>query len=161
MTRQELQDLYDQLGPALVAYARMLTGSHAAAEDVVQQVFLKLSRFGTGVPQDSRPYLFRAVKNTALNYRRDRAREADRSQFLPAFEPSSRQNGAVPALEAALAELPEEQRQIVFLRIWGEMSIEDTAQLLNILPATAASRYRYALAKLRKRMSSYLRGHHE
>ena len=54
-------------------------------------------------------------------------------------------------LQSALAELPDEQREIMILRVWGQMTFEEAAATLDISPNTAASRYRYALAKLKER----------
>ena len=56
------------------------------------------------------------------------------------------------ALQSALAELPDEQREIMILRVWGQLTFEEAAAALDISPNTAASRYRYALAKLKERL---------
>jgi RNA polymerase sigma-70 factor (ECF subfamily) len=51
-----------------------------------------------------------------------------------------------------LTELPDEQREITILRVWGQMTLEEAAAVLDISPNTAASRYRYALSKLKERL---------
>jgi RNA polymerase sigma-70 factor (ECF subfamily) len=56
----------------------------------------------------------------------------------------------VLALQSALRMLPQEQREIVVLHIWGELTFEDAAAIVGISPNTAASRYRYGLGKLRE-----------
>lgn len=48
--------------------------------------------------------------------------------------------------------MPEEQRAVVHLKLWGELTFEQIAAALEIPPNTAASRYRYALDKLRGRL---------
>jgi RNA polymerase sigma-70 factor (ECF subfamily) len=53
------------------------------------------------------------------------------------------------ALTAALAELPADQRAVVQLKLWGELTFEQIAAALELPPNTAASRYRYGLDKLR------------
>ena len=63
----------------------------------------------------------------------------------------------VPDLEKALADLPEEQREVVVLRVWGEMTLQAAADVLDVPLNTAASRYRYALDKLRQRFGVHLR----
>jgi RNA polymerase sigma-70 factor (ECF subfamily) len=55
-------------------------------------------------------------------------------------------------MQAELADLPDEQREIVLLRVWGQMTFEEAATALDISPNTAASRYRYALVKLKERL---------
>ena len=66
-------------------------------------------------------------------------------------------DGLATDLEAALRELPEEQREVVLLRVWGEMTLGEAAQVLAVPLNTAASRYRYAVAKLRQRFGAHLR----
>ena len=56
------------------------------------------------------------------------------------------------ALTVALRELPAEQRAVVHLKLWEEMTFEQIAQSLEIPVNTAASRYRYGLDKLRDRL---------
>jgi RNA polymerase sigma-70 factor (ECF subfamily) len=57
------------------------------------------------------------------------------------------------AVEAALRQLPAEQREVVVLKIWGELSFPQIASTLEVPVNTAASRYRYALARLRATLS--------
>lgn len=60
------------------------------------------------------------------------------------------------ALEDALKKLPPEQREVVVMKIWGELKFEEIAKELNISQNTAASRYRYALEALRKHLKKQL-----
>jgi RNA polymerase sigma-70 factor (ECF subfamily) len=53
------------------------------------------------------------------------------------------------AVEAALAHLPEDQRTVLVLKVWGGLTFPQIADALSIPANTAASRYRYALDKLR------------
>jgi len=52
----------------------------------------------------------------------------------------------------SLAELPDEQRAVAHLKLWEGQTFEAIAETLNISPNTAASRYRYAIDKLRERL---------
>ena len=52
-------------------------------------------------------------------------------------------------VEKAVRRLPSEQQEVILLKIWGEMTFEDIGNTLDISLNTAASRYRYALEKLR------------
>jgi RNA polymerase sigma-70 factor (ECF subfamily) len=58
----------------------------------------------------------------------------------------------VGEIETALRELSAEQREVLTLKIWGERTFEQIGLHLEISPHTAASRYRYALGALRKRL---------
>jgi len=53
--------------------------------------------------------------------------------------------------------LPEEQRATVIMRIWGGMTLEEIAEATAVPLSTAASRYRYALEKLRERLKPWRR----
>jgi RNA polymerase sigma-70 factor (ECF subfamily) len=57
-------------------------------------------------------------------------------------------------IRRALAKLPEDQRQVTVLHIWGGLTFAQTAEVLGINANTAAARYRYALAKLRDSLSA-------
>jgi len=146
---EDVQELYQNHGAALLAYASALLGDRSAAEDALQQVFLKLLSGRVPAPAQARPYLFRAVRNTALNSHRARARivPLDDQQWL------ARPAGMIDAgveVEKAMRALPQEQREVVVMRVWGEMTLEEIATVLDVPANTVASRYRYALDKLRE-----------
>ena len=124
----------------------------SAAEDVLHQVFAKLLQKDLAINGQALHYLYRAVRNTALNHRRQHARELEltpNGHWLDS-PPGMQETGL--ALQSALAALPEEQREIMILRVWGQMTFEEAAAALDISPNIAASRYRYALAKLKERL---------
>ena len=54
------------------------------------------------------------------------------------------------ALQSALRMLPDEQREVLVLRIWGQLMFDEAAAVIGVSPNTAASRYRYGLAKLKE-----------
>jgi RNA polymerase sigma-70 factor (ECF subfamily) len=58
------------------------------------------------------------------------------------------------ALVAALDLLPNEQREVLVMKIWNELTFAEIASALEISQNTAASRYRYALAALKKNLPS-------
>ena len=70
-----MRSLYERHGSALAAYACCGGLDFASAEDVVQQVFLKLLQGSVSFPQMPVAYLYRAVRNAAFNYRRNVRRE--------------------------------------------------------------------------------------
>ena len=70
--------------------------------------------------------------------------------FAPASDPDEAAYRA--ELANALAELPAEQRAVVHLKLWENLTFEQIADTLEIPPNTAASRYRYGLDKLRERL---------
>jgi RNA polymerase sigma-70 factor (ECF subfamily) len=150
--RAEVERLYREYGAGLLAYGCVITVDRAAAEDVLQQLFLKLLRGDVQLPEVARPYLYRAMRNAALNSRRRVSREmelnAENSWFVV---PQARMEEAM-TLQAELQELPEEQREAVVLHIWGQLTLQEVADVTSVTLNTAASRYRYGLGKLRERM---------
>jgi RNA polymerase sigma-70 factor, ECF subfamily len=155
LTYEDVQDLYRQYGPALLAYGTSLLADRAAAEDVLHQVFLKLLGMNR-LPEDPRSYLFKAMRNRALNAMRSSARltSLDGQEWL--VKPPGMADAGLE-VEKAMRELPPEQREVVVMRIWGEMTLSEIATVLDISENTAASRYRYALNKLRELLKEELR----
>ena len=155
LSAEDVRRLYDQHGPALVAYACSFVVDVGAAEDVVQQVFLKLLHRPVSVPDVPGAYLSRAVRNAALNVRRDGLREAPLPSNDPCFVHRAGDKEAALALQAALRDLPDEQREVVTMRIWSGMTLDEIAVATSAPLNTVASRYRYALEKLRDRLKPY------
>ena len=69
------------------------------------------------------------------------------------FESTSPIDHRVRAIEAGLHRLPSAQREVLTLKIWGELTFDEIARELDISHNTAASRYRYALAALCNEMN--------
>ena len=151
----EVGRLYGQHGPALVLYARSFLWDMGVAEDVVHGVFLKLLRGQVAMPDAPVAYLYRAVRNTALNARRDESRKASFNERDCCFESASGNREAALALESALRDLPCEQREVLIMRVWSQMTLEEVATATGVPLDTAASRYRYGLAKLRERLKPF------
>jgi len=152
LDRKSVRTLYERHGRVLLAYAMSLVHERSASEDILHQVFMKLLQRDIAINGQPLHYLYRAIRNTALNYRRQHARELELASDGHWLEspPGMEEDGL--ALQAALADLPDEQREVLILRIWGQMTFEEAASALDISPNTAASRYRYALAKLKERL---------
>jgi RNA polymerase sigma-70 factor (ECF subfamily) len=157
LEKEDVRRLYDQHGGALLAYARSFALDRSAAEDAVQLVFLKLLRGQTVVPDMPLAYLYRAVRNTALNTQRSGARETSLDTESTWFTHRGGNREAELALQKVLLELPEEQREAVVMRIWSGMTLEEIASARGVPLNTVASRYRYALEKLRERLKPFQR----
>jgi RNA polymerase sigma-70 factor (ECF subfamily) len=155
LSREQIQRLYEEHSRGLVAYSCSFVQAYAAAEDVLQQTFEKLLRGEFEIIGSPVPYLYRAVRNASLNYIRDHSRETPlEAGWLRAVQEA---DWTPLMLESALQQLPEEQRAVIVLHIWGRMSFEEVATVLGIFPNTAASRYRYGLAKLREQFQGVTR----
>ena len=154
--RRQLQKIFEQYAGALILYAKALVPDHQAAEDIVQDIFLGLLSTAT-VPEKPKNYLLRAVKNRAVNHRRQAAVAALGSDVAELFQRPLEQEEARQALSMAMLELPLQQREVVVLKIWNELSFREIAELLKLPANTVASRYRYGLERLRLTMANYYR----
>jgi RNA polymerase sigma-70 factor (ECF subfamily) len=159
--RAELERLYDEHAQAVFGFVLNLTRNDADTRDILQQVFIKLATHAGVLDdvRDVRGFLLRAARNLAIDQMRRRAtrqryHEQAVAERLPLFAPApdADEQRFRDALGAALAELPVEQREVVYLKLWERLTFEAIAEALDIPPNTAASRYRYGLDKLRERL---------
>jgi len=142
--------------------AYLIARGAAEAEDAAQEGFVKawraLGRFRQGAP--FRPWLLRIVANEAHNRRRSAGRRAQLALRAATEVPSG---DAAPSPEAALLgseqrqqlletvnALPEDQRAVISLRYFAELSEEETAEALDLPRGTVKSRTSRALERLRE-----------
>jgi RNA polymerase sigma-70 factor, ECF subfamily len=154
-------DWLDEHGPALLLFARQWVSERADAEDIVQEGFVRFWRSRQNAA-DPKAYLYACVKHCAFEWLRRRSRRLRReaatarpdqgaSDSLLAAAPE--RNERRQFVETALRKLPEDQREVLVLKIWGGLTFPQIGAALAISANTAASRYRYALAKLREQLS--------
>lgn len=162
----------DEHGPRLVLFARQQSRSPQDAEDIVQDALVKLvekldSGEFVGGGEAWLPYLFTTIRRLSIDLgRRDdrRKRREDvvggeseieqREVFHPWFESESSEDETRQLLEAGLKELPPKFAEVVVMKIWGDQTFAEIGEALDISPNTAASRYRYGLEALKKKLSS-------
>ncbi len=150
------QTCYAQLAPKLLLFARQWVGSVADAEDVVQTAFVKFWRHQPDAGPEHYPLLYSAVRSTALDLLRADSRRGRREQFVatdpdePFFDPTIEHRENSDLIHTALQQLPESQREVLVLRIWGDLTFAEIATALGGSINTVASRYRYALDALRR-----------
>jgi RNA polymerase sigma-70 factor, ECF subfamily len=149
----EIELLYRQHGAALLLFARAIVNDRSRAQDAVHQVFLKLIENGSlSRAVDKKAYLFACVRNAVLNEGKLARRHRPLDPHTAWFSPPDRDYAVEQSLRRALLALPDEQRQVIVLHVWGELTFSQIGDLLGINLNTAASRYRYALAKVRDSM---------
>ena len=157
----EIERLYDEQAQPLFAFLLNFTRDEADTRDLLQEIFVKLAReprLLAGV-REERAFLIRLAHNAAIDLirrrgTRERTKENFAAEMISVFAPANDPDEKVfrEELSIALGGLPEEQRAVVHLKLWGELTFEEIATVLEISPNTAASRYRYALDKLRDRL---------
>lgn len=152
-----LPELYDAHAAGLFHYLRNFTGQEADAKDLLQELFIKLARqtIPPGIA-NMRAWLLRLAHHQAIDWlRRHRVRRrAEENAPLDVFAPQDDPDQAALArqLACALTKLPLEQRSVAQLKLWDGLTFEEIAEVQGIPLNTAASRYRYALEKLRSEL---------
>ena len=152
--RQAIERIYWERRQGLYTLALAITRCPGRAEDAIQEAFARLWKTAARPGGDLVPYVFAAVRNAALDQFR-------RQEAAAGVEPASIYNGlpADPASEIITAEehrlvreavesLPEDQREAVVMRIYGNLTFEEMAKALGEPLQTVASRYRRAIEKL-------------
>ncbi len=144
-------------GSRLMLYARQQTRCEADAEDVLQMALVKTWKTHDGPPND------RVISLTYTNVRRcaiDLARSDQRR--LHREDRAMREMGETVSwfelpdddesrmLQVAMTKIPEKFREVVTLKVWGDLTFQQISEMLDIPVNTAASRYRYGLEALRK-----------
>jgi len=152
--------LYDCYGHSLYRFAWTMLRSRHDAEDAVQEVFLGVARARSKIcdVEDIRAYLFSALRHAAgrlASKQAPNARSVGETRPCAAVEIDAELSAG---LERGLAALPVEQREVISLKIDGELTFAEIAAVLEISPNTAASRYRYALEKLRSVIDTEIHG---
>jgi len=146
--------LYDEHGAALYRYALMLLANGSAADDVIQQVFSVLLKRGPAVIDNEAHYLRRAVRNECYSVLRVRVRRAECPIDEPLLESAAATGSDRPderlALERAIRDLTPEQREVIHMHVYEGRTFQEIADALEESINTVASRYRYAIARLRQ-----------
>ena len=152
-SHEDWKSCFTEIAPGLLLFARQWVHSAADAEDIVQEAFVKFWRRNHKI--ENRALLYAAVRSIALDFIRRDSRRArreatalgDSNEFIePEFE---FEDDTQRALGEAINGLPCEQREVLVMKIWNELTFAEIAGALGISQNTAASRYRYALAALR------------
>jgi RNA polymerase sigma factor (sigma-70 family) len=144
--------LVDGHGPALILYARQWC---AAPEDVVQDAFLKLVALRQP-PREAVPWLYRVVRNGALDAgktdRRRQRREQAAARPIRWFREREVEGLDAEAAVAALQRLPSDEREAVVARLWGGLSFEQIAEVSGCSTSTAFRRYTAGIDALRREL---------
>lgn len=157
-------DLYINHRSALVDYATPIVGCRARAEDVVQDSFLRFSKCAPedGALRQPLAYLYRVVRNTALDCVRRVSAEARREEaqavvcgfvpLVPSPEDVAVGRDHLRRVEAALSELPERTRKAFELHRFEGLPFLQVGQHLGVSAATAHRLVRDAMVHMMRRL---------
>jgi len=156
----KLDELYDRYGERMYHYLSLRLSSAEDAEDVLQEAFCRLARYSVrwAFIRNPRAFIFKVLRNESNRYLAGRIRQRAGKLMNP-----ERQIQTVAVIEApdgspsamvsaALARLPDKQKDIVILKVFQGFTFKEIAGICGLSVNTAASRYRYAIEKLRSLM---------
>ena len=146
-----LARLLDRHGAALALLARQWCG---AAEDVVQEAFVRLAR-QRECPSDPVAWLYRVVRNGAITAGRAESRRRRHEQVASAAARGWFADEADTMIDAqaaadALAQVPLDEREIIVAHVWGGLTFEQIAELFQSSSSTVHRRYQAGLVALRE-----------
>ncbi len=172
--RAALELFYETFFDRVYGYVRRMLGDEQQAEDVTQEVFLHVQRAidGYDPARELAPWVFTIATNKVRDHWRSRRRTdaldaASLDEEESRLEPSAREAGPLPQLEAAeqsrllaaaIEELPESLRSTLVLRVHEGLSFEEIGQLLARNETAVRKRYSRALEELRERLARYATG---
>jgi RNA polymerase sigma-70 factor, ECF subfamily len=149
---ESLRAFYVASRQQLYTYAVSITGNRETAEDAIHGVFEKLLR-STDLPAGLRPYVFRSVRNAALDgWRRTKIRTDSAFEIAATMEadaPGEPAGSVADDLEPLLAQLSPDEREAIVLRTYCGLAFQEIADLRGVPLPTAASWYRRGLERLR------------
>ena len=162
-SRDSLRQICERYRDSLLILAIALSHDVNVAEDAVHDVFVAFARNFANfrLTGSLRAYLATCVANRVRDLMRKKQSQALRpeqncSAPLDLTEPSRLIvcNEELRLLSSALAELPDEQREVIVLHIHGQMRFTVIAKSLGISVNTVKGRYRYGIRKLRSILNS-------
>jgi RNA polymerase sigma-70 factor (ECF subfamily) len=153
----KLDELYDRYGEKMYRYLVLRLGSAQDAEDVLQEAFCRLARYSVrwALIRNPQAFVFKVLRNEANRHlvRLIRQREANPPNIEGAGGLASivhdPDESSPAVLIRALGELPDDQKEVIILKIFQDFSFKEIAAICGLSINTAASRYRYGIGKLR------------
>jgi RNA polymerase sigma-70 factor (ECF subfamily) len=148
----------------LVRHAFFRLGNREEAEDVVQEVMIRIYEEKERKQHIDQPvsYAFRMVYNACMDHLRKTARnnfEQLNGKDTLVIDDSNREKEIIAheeflRINRLLSTIPDEQAEVIRLRIIDEMSFVEIAELLNVPVTTIKSRFTYGIIKLRTNLKN-------
>jgi RNA polymerase sigma-70 factor (ECF subfamily) len=160
--REAFAELYDDCADRIHHYLVVRLGSRADADDVLQETFVRLARTRQKLAEVENlvAYVFATARNEAARLllrqaRQDRLATAltPEALFCEASSDNLHDIETAECVAASLARLSEELREVVELKIYGELTFREISDVTSLPQGTVATRYRTALQKMRRQLA--------
>ena len=150
--------LFVEYRARLFRYLARACGSADTAQDLTQEVFLRVSRSPVPTSESGRiaAWLFTIARNVALDYRRCDSRKPRTAPASDRPAPPVQEMSA--ALDQALGVLDDIDRDVFLMREVGGLSYDEIGTACDLSPAAVRSRIYRARVELRERLSASLDG---
>jgi RNA polymerase sigma-70 factor (ECF subfamily) len=155
-----IAELYERYGGLVFSLALRIVGDVALAEDLVQEVFVRVWRSAANYRPESgsvRTWLLIIARHRAIDEWRRRRRESAWTGLEAVAigrRAASEDSLNDPFVYQAMAELPDEQQQVIELAYFYGLTMSEIADRLDLAPGTVKSRMRLAMTKLRARLGA-------
>lgn len=170
-TTKKWEDWIEEHGSKLLLFARQQSRSLADAEDILQESLIKLARklsdgSFVGGEESFLPFLYSSIRRLAIDYGRKNDRRQRREEIVasdehlhnpvdePWFEKHEIEDETKDVLEQCLKEIPDKFSEVIIMKVWGERTFAEIGEILGVSQNTAASRYRYGIEGLKKKMEA-------
>ena len=149
---QTLAALFESEESGLLRFAIGLVGRRMVAEELVQETFLRLHKIWEQV-ENPRGWLYRSLRNLALNHLRDHSRETELDEATQPAEadlPSEMlgQMEAVGMVKLLLAEMTEDDRKLIRLKYNENLKYQDISKRTGITVGNVGYRLHHLLKGL-------------
>ena len=144
-------------------YARQQARSEEDAQDILQEAVLSIWKDLQKQALPSLPHpgtVFATIRFRAINLARGRDRREKREQnymyleHITYIDTPNHHNDDHEVLRSALKTLSKEQTEVITLKIWGELTFQQIADICQCSINTIAARYRLGLIKLQKKLKT-------
>lgn len=160
---EALAQIYELFGKKFYGYFLSTLRSAHGAEETMQNLFVRIAEKRNHIAHSKNltAYLFMMARNEAMDYlRHEKKKEKHVVNADEIFTVESGHNPGIAPDEKkevadAVLSLPLEQREIITLKIFHDMTFEEISKSLKISNNTAASRYRYGMEKLKKSLRRF------
>ena len=142
-------EVYRRHADELVRYATALVGPAGAADVVIDAVVAAFESLAWPTVENQRAYLYRAVLNRSLSVRRSDARRVAREGRFVARDSVVVGDSSLDA-QRALANLSPQQRAVVYLTYWEDLTPAQVSVLLNVSEGTVRKQLARAREQLRR-----------
>ncbi|MGH2798739.1 MAG: RNA polymerase sigma factor [Thermoleophilaceae bacterium] len=161
-----LDELYERYGRVVFGVLYRMLASPEVAEEVTQDAFHSIWRQARTYRSERgavKTWLLAICRNAAIDWRRTKGRRLGRETTIDAAAQLATETPVedrvlaslrAQRINAAVGDLPPEQREVVSLAFWSGLSQTEISQRTGVALGTVKSRVRLAMAKLRDRLGA-------